>query len=322
MKALVQHRYGAPAEVLRLEEVGAPVVGAREVLVAVEAAGVNWADWALTRGEPYMLRAVYGLRRPRVAVRGMDVAGTVVEVGAAVAGLRPGDRVFGWCVGAFAERAVVRAGHCVAIPDGVTAAQAAGMPMAGMVALQALRDVAAVRPGQHVLVNGASGGIGTFAVQIASALGAEVTGVCSTPNLALVRSLGADHVLDYTREDFTTLGERYDLVLDMADDRSLAARRAVLTDDGTLIPNSGHGGRWFGSVGRILRARLLSPFVAQRLRPFYSAPSRDDLVELGRLVTNGAVTPVVGRTYPLADAASAVEHVGHGHVRGKVVVLP
>lgn len=320
MKAMVHHQYGSPSRVLRLEDVDQPTIGATDVLIRVRAAAVNWADWALTMGVPYMLRLPYGLRAPRNGIRGTDVAGTVERVGAAVSDLQAGDDVFGWCTGAFAEYAVTSADHLVRKPDNVTFQQAAAVPMAGMVALQALRDIADVQPGDRVLVNGASGGIGTFTVQIAKAFGADVTGVCSTENLERVRSIGADHVIDYTQQDFTETGERYDLILDIADTRSLSERRRALTHDGTLIPNSGAGGRWFASLGRIIRARLLSPFVSQTLRPFLSVPRRDDLVVLGDMIATGDVTPVVDRTHPLAETAAAIDYVGRGHARGKVII--
>ena len=320
MKAIVQHTYGAPLDVLHLEDLDRPQVRADGVLLRVHAAGVNWADWAVTRGVPYMLRAVTGVPRPRNPVRGTDVAGTVEVLGGQVTTLRPGDEVFGWCDGAFAEKVAVPAGNLVTKPPDITFEQAASIPMAGFVALQALRDIAKINAGDKVLINGASGGIGTFSIQIARWLGAEVTGVCSTPNLDLVTSLGADHVIDYTREDFTRGAERYDLILDMADTHTLRERRQVLTRTGTLIPNSGAGGRWLSSVPRIAKARLVSPFVSQTLRPFFSLPSHDDLAVLQELVASGDVTPVVGRTYPLVETPDAVEHVGGGHVRGKVVV--
>jgi NADPH:quinone reductase-like Zn-dependent oxidoreductase len=320
MKAAVQHEYGSPEDVITLEDVAVPTLQDDEVLVRVHAAGANWADWSLTRGMPYIMRLGYGLRRPRQGIRGSDVAGTVEEIGKKVTQHRLGDEVFGWCTGAFAEYVSVSENSLVPKPLGITFEQAAGVPMAGCVALQALRDIGKARPGDKVLVNGASGGIGSFAVQIAKSFGAEVTGVCSTPNLDFVRSLGADRVIDYTKEDFTQGAERYDLILDMADQRSLADRRRVLTRKGTLIPNSGEGGRWVGSIGRISRARVVSPFVSQKLRPFLSLAKRQDLSVLGRLIEAGDVTPVVHRTYPLSDAGAAIRVAGSGHARGKVIV--
>lgn len=320
MKAMVQHRYGPPEQVLRFEDVDVPAVPDDEVLVRVKAAGVNWADWSMTMGMPYVMRLGYGMRGPRRGIRGTDVAGVVEAVGAAVTLQRPGDDVFGWCTNAFAEYVVVPEANLVAKPVGVTFEQAAGVPLAGMVALQALRDVANVQAGDRVLVNGASGGIGSFAVQIAKTFGADVTGVCSTPNLEFVSSLGADRVIDYTKEDFTEQSERYDAILDMADNRSLSERRRVLAPGGTLMPNSGVGGPWFGSLGRIAKARMLSPFVGHRLRPFLSLAKRDDLLTLVELIEAGTVKPVAELTYSLGDSGAAIAHAGSGHARGKIVI--
>lgn len=321
MKALVQHEYGPPAA-MRLEERVRPVPGDDEVLVRVRAAGVNWADYSITTGIPFMVRLGFGLTRPRnsAAVRGTDVSGEVVEIGPAVTSTRVGDDVFGWCRGAFAEFASVPATDLVPKPENITHEQAAAVPMAGIVALQALRDVGEVGAGDRVLVIGASGGIGTFAVQIAKTMGAQVTGVCSTPNVDLVRSIGADRVVDYLVEDVFETDERYEFILDIADNRSLSDRRRLLKPDGVLVPNSGEGGRMVGSLGRIVGARLLSPFVSQKLHPFLSMPQRDDLLELKRLIEDDRIIPIVGRTYPLADAAAAVEDVGRRHSRGKTVV--
>jgi NADPH:quinone reductase-like Zn-dependent oxidoreductase len=321
VKAVVQARYGPPADVLTVGELPAPRAGDGEVVVRVRASGVNWADCALTRGVPFMLRAGYGLSRPRNQVRGTDVAGTVEAVGSGVTDLHEGDEVFGSCTGAFAEQAIARDGDVIAKPTTIPFEAAAGVPMAALVALQALRDVGHVQPGQRVLVNGASGGIGTFAVQIAKTLGAEVTGVCSTPHLELVSSIGADHVIDYTQADFTRHRERYDVILDMVDDRSLRDRRRVLTPRGTLIPNAGTGNRWVGSLGRIAWARLASLAVSQSFRPFLSTQKRDDLLALRGLLEDGSVRPVVGETHPLEEASAAVEHAGGGHATGKVVIV-
>lgn len=320
MNAAVQREYGPPDDVFAVEDVAAPALADDEVLVRVHAAGVNWADWSMTRGMPYVMRVGYGLRSPRKGIRGTDVAGTVEEVGRDVTRHRPGDEVFGWCTGAFAEYVTVSEDQLVTKPANITFEQAAGVPLAGCVALQAVRDIGKIQPGDKVLVNGASGGIGSFAVQIAKSLGAEVTGVCSTPNLELVKSIGADHVIDYTKEDFTHGAERYDLILDMADKHSLADRRRVLTRHGTLIPNSGEGGRWIGSIGRILRAWIVTPFVSQKLRPFLSLAKRKDLLVLAELIDAGDVTPVVGMTYSLSDTGAAIRHAGSGHTRGKVIV--
>jgi NADPH:quinone reductase-like Zn-dependent oxidoreductase len=321
MKAVVQARYGRPEDVLAVGDLPDPRPGPGEVLVRVSTAGVNWADCALTRGVPYMLRAGYGLREPRNPVRGTDVAGTVEAVGDGVTDVRKGDEVFGSCAGAFAELAVAREQDVVGKPTTISFEEAAGATMAGLVALQALRDVGHVSPGQRVLVNGASGGIGTFAVQIAKALGAEVTGVCSRPHVGLVASIGADHVIDYTREDFTRSSTRtYDVILDMVDDRSLAERRRAMTPHGTLIPNSGAGNRWIGSLGRIVWARMASLVVRQSFRPFLSTQKRADLLALRQLLDDGVVRPIVGETHPLDEAPRAVTVAGGGHATGKTVI--
>lgn len=325
MDAAVQHRYGAPTEVVRLEERAVPEPKPDQVLVRVRAAGVNWADKSLATGTPYVMRLGYGLRRPRIEIRGTDVAGVVERVGSAVTALRPGDEVFGWCTGAFAEHVVVKADHLVGKPAQLTFEQAAAIPMAGCVAIQVLRDVAKIKPGDKVLVNGASGGIGSFVVQIARSYGADVTGVCSTANLAFVRELGANRVIDYTAHDFTaddfsSDADRYDLIFDIADNKSLRQRRRALTRNGTLIPNSGEGGPWVGSIGRIFKAWFVSPFVSQKLRPFLSVAKRDDLLALCALIDSGALNPKVETTYPLSETGAAIRHAGSGHARGKIVV--
>lgn len=320
MKAAVHRSYGPPERVVRVDEVAAPPIGADEVLVRVHAAGVNWADASMSKGAPYVMRLGYGIRGPRRAIGGTDVAGIVEAVGRNVESLRAEDAVFGWSTGTFAELVAVPADQLVGKPAAVSFTEAAGMPMAGCVALQALRDVARVGDGSRVLVNGASGGIGTFAVQVGKAMGAEVTGVCSTANVPLVRSLGADRVIDYTREDFTRSAARYDAILDMADNRSVRDRRKVLARDGTLIPNSGVGGPWFGSIGRIFRAWALTPFVSQRLRPFLSITTTADLEVLARMVEDGTLAPVVGSTFPLIEAGAAIALAGSGHARGKTVI--
>jgi NADPH:quinone reductase-like Zn-dependent oxidoreductase len=320
MRAAVHRRYGSPAEVIRVEDVAEPQMKKDQVRLRVRAAGVNWADWSMTMGTPAIMRLGYGLRRPRRGIRGTDVAGTVQAVGAAVTQHHPGDEVFGWCTSAFAEYVSVPEGHLIPKPARVTFEQAAALPMAGCVALQALRDVGKARPGNSILINGASGGIGSFAVQIAKSMGTEVTGVCSTPNVEFVRSLGADHVIDYTAEDFTRGAQRYDIILDMADTHSLAERRRVLNRSGTLIPNSGAGGPWVGSVGRIFRAWAVSPFVRQKLRPFLSLAKQEDLRALADLIEAGNLIPMVGRTFGLDEAGPAVALAGSGHARGKVIV--
>lgn len=320
MRAAVQHRYGPPS-VLEVSEVGLPLPGRGEVLVRVGAASVHPGDCFVMTGVPYVVRLAFGFRRPRHGIPGRDLAGVVAAVGEDVTTLRPGDRVFGWSgAGTLAEYACVPADHLVSAPADLSAAEAAAVPTSAMTALQAMRDVANVRPGQTVLVTGASGGVGSFAVQIAKAFGAEVTGVCSTRNVDLVRSLGADHVVDYTRTDFTRTGKRYDVILDNVEAQPLAAVRRALTPTGTVIPNSGRGGRWLGPLGRIITARVLSGFTRQRLKPFTSFAKRQDLLALADLLATGQVTPVIDRTYPLDEAADALRHVAAGHTRGKVAI--
>ncbi len=320
MRAAVQHRYGPPS-VLEPSEVALPIPGPGDVLVRVGAASVHPGDYFVMTGKPYVLRLVFGLRRPRHGIPGRDLAGVVAAVGEDVTALRLGEKVFGWSTaGTLAEYACVPADHLVPVPSSLSVLEAAAVPTSAMTALQALRDVASVRPGQTVLVTGASGGVGSFAVQIAKAFGTEVTGVCSTRNADLVRSLGADHVVDYTRTDFTGTEKRYDVILDNVEAQPLAAVRRALTPAGTLIPNSGHGGRWLGPLGRIVKARVLSWFTRQRLRPFTSVEKHQDLLTLADLLATGQVTPVIDRTYPLDEAADALRYVGAGHTRGKVVV--
>jgi len=320
MRAAVQHRYGPPS-VLQTSEIGIPLPGRGDVLVRVAAASIHPGDYFIITGEPYVVRLVFGLRRPRHRIPGRDLAGVVAEVGKGVTALRPGDEVFGWgSAGTLAEYASVPADNVVPVPANLSAVSAAAVPTSAMTALQALRDVANVRPGQTVLITGAAGGVGSFAVQIAKALGAEVTGVCSTRNLDLVRRLGADHVIDYTTTDFTVTGERYDVILDNVEAQPLVALRRALAPTGTLIPNSGHGGRWLGPLVRILTARVLSGFTRQRLKPFTSLARRHDLLDLADLLATGRITPVIDRTYPLDEAADALRHVAAGHTRGKVVV--
>ncbi len=323
MKAIVQDAYGSP-DVLELRDIDRPEIGDDEVLVRVHAAGVNPGDWAVMGGLPYIARPVYGLRRPKNAIRGTDVAGTVEAVGTGVTRFRPGDEVFGWCGGlggAFAEYAAVSEGALAPKPANLSFEQAAAVPMAGLVALQALRDHGNVRAGQKVLINGASGGVGTFAVQIAKALGAEVTGVCSTRNVGMVRSIGADHVIDYTREDFTQKDQRYDFILDNVANHSLSDLRRALTPTGMLVPNGGgFDNHWFASGGRVIGAHVLNRFVGHTLRPFLVSPKLEDLLVLMELTEAGKVTPVIDRTFPLGEAPKAMGHVGGGHARGKVAV--
>ena len=323
MQAIVQRRYGTtPEDVLRLEQIARPAIKAGEVLVRVRAAGVDRGTWHLMAGLPRLMRiAGLGLRAPKSPVPGWDVAGTVEAVGPDVTGLEPGDEVFGTGQGSFAQYATARASRLAPKPARLTFEQAAAVPVSATTALQALRDRANVRPGQHVLVIGASGGVGTFAVQIAKALGAEVTGVSSTAKADLVRAVGADHVLDYTREDPVAGQRRYDVIIDIGGNRRLAHLRRALAPKGTLVITGGEdGGRWFGGIGRNLRAQLLSLFVSQKLTAFVARQRPADLMTLRDLADSGAITPAIDRTYPLGQAAAAVRHLAEGRARGKVVI--
>jgi len=325
MKAVRYHRYGGP-DVLELQEVDTPAAGDGEVLVRIRAASVNPLDWHFMRGAPYLVRAMAGLSRPKPSASrlGADMAGTVEAVGQNVTGFQPGDEVFGGLEerGTLAEYISVRADAVVLQkPAGLTFEQAAAVPVAAFTALQALRDKGRVQPGQKVLVNGASGGVGTFAVQIAKALGAEVTGVCSTANVGMVASIGADHVVDYTREDFTRAERRYDLLIDIAGNRSLAETRRVLAPKGALVLVGGpNKGRWIGPFGRTIRMLLQSPAVSQRMVSFLAHQNRDDLAVLRELLDAGKVTPVIDRAYRLNQVAEAVRYLETGHARGKVVI--
>ena len=320
MMAIAQRRYGQP-EVLEYGRIQRPVIGDDDVLVRVCAASVHPGDYFLMTGEPYVVRLAFGLRRPRHAIPGRDLAGVVAAAGKDVADVQPGDEVFGWSTtGTLAQYACVPASQLVRTPANLSTAQAAAVPTSGLTALQALRDVAHVQPGQAVLITGASGGVGHFAVQIARTLGAEVTGVCSARNMDRVRSLGADHVIDYTRTDFTRTGLRYDAILDNVEAQPLSAVRRALTSTGVLIPNSGRGGRLVGPLARIVKARARSLFTRQTLRPFLSVEKRQDLLHLAGLLEAGQLTPVIDRTYPLSEAAEAFRYIGAGHTQGKVVV--
>jgi NADPH:quinone reductase-like Zn-dependent oxidoreductase len=319
MTAVVQDRYGDTEDVLRVDRVPVPVPGAGEVLVRVSAAGVDRGTWHLMAGKPYAARLVFGLRRPRNPVRGREFSGVVAEVGPDVATLSPGDEVFGVGEGSFAEYVVARARKVAAKPHALTFEQAAAAPVSASTALQAVRDRARVQPGQRVLVVGASGGVGTYAVQIAKAFGAEVTGVSSRGKLDLVRALGADHVLDYTSDELPDDG-RYDVILFIGGTSTLATLRRALAPRGTLVVVGGEdGGRWLG-MGRQLRAVARAPFVRQRLVTFVQSENAADLVALGALFDAGTVTSAVDRTFPLAEAPAAVGHLRQGSVRGKVVV--
>jgi len=321
MKAIVQDRYGS-ADVLEFRDTDDPQVGEGDVLVRVEAAGAGPDVWHLMTGLPYFVRLMPGFHKVRGRVSGRDVAGTVEAIGANVTGFRPGDEVMGIAEGSFAELAVARAEKLVPKPGRLTFEEAAAAPISGLTALQAVRDVADVQAGQRVLVIGAGGGVGTLTVQVAKAFGAEVTGVASTSKVDLVRQVGADHVIDYTREDFTDGTRRWDVIVDTAGRRPLRRLRRALTPGGTLALVGGEGGgRWTaGFFRQILRAPVLSLVSGQRLRPVVSKENREDLVALAELIETGTVTPVVGKTYPLADAAEAIRELERGHARGKLVI--
>ena len=321
MKAIVQERFGPP-ETLQLVDADLPEVGADDVLVRIHAASLNPADWHIARGDPKVARLMgIGLTKPKIPVVGTDAAGVVESVGANVRGLQTGDEVFGFVRGAFAEFACAAEGKVVPKPASLTFEQAAALPIAATTALRGIRDVGAVKSGQRVLVNGAGGGVGSFAVQIAAAFGADVTGVCSTHNVELVRSLGAAHVIDYTNEDFTDGEIKYDVILDNVSSLPLTRLRGVLTKKGTLVLNGGGTpGHVFGPIGTLLKAVVVNLFVSQRLRPLPSKTDRQELLDVTGLVEDGKLTPVVDRTYPLADAAEGLRYVEQGHARGKAIV--
>jgi NADPH:quinone reductase-like Zn-dependent oxidoreductase len=322
MKAIVQDRYGS-AEVLELRDIKDPVMGEADVLIRARAAGCGPDVWHLMTGRPYFVRLMPGFHKLRAGVRGSDVAGVVQAVGAMVTGFRPGDEVMGEAQGSFAELAIARPEKLVRKPARLSFEQAAAVPVSGVTALQALRDVARLRAGQRVLVIGAAGGVGTFTVQIAKAFGALVTGVCSTSKLDLVRSIGADEVIDYTREDYTGGTRRWNVIVDTAARRPVRVLSRALTKGGTLAIVGGEGGgNWTGGFFRqILRAPILSLFTGKRLRPVTSKVMREDLQALAELIEAGTVTPVVGKTYPLNEAPDAVRYLAEGHARGKVVII-
>jgi NADPH:quinone reductase-like Zn-dependent oxidoreductase len=332
VKAVVYDSYGSP-DVLALREIDQPVVRDDQVLLRIRAASLNAADWHLMRGLPYLVRLINGLRKPsKTTALGGDLAGQVESVGKNVTQFRTGDEVFGRtraairpdrrdaiATGGCAEYACVSDDLLVPKPANLTFEQAAAVPLAGLTALQALRDKGGIQSRQKVLINGASGGVGTFAVQIAKSFGADVTGVCSTSNMDMVRSIGADQVIDYTHEDFTKSGQRYDLILDIGD-RSLSDLRRTLTPRGTLVIIGGSAGRWINGLGRESKVRVLSPFVSQRLQPFLTKWNQQDLHVLKELIEAGKVTPVIDRTYPLSEAPEAIRYLEGGHARGKIVI--
>jgi len=321
MKAIVYSNYGSP-DVLKCEEIEKPTAGDSELLIKVRAASVNPLDWHFMRGTPYFVRIVTGLRKPKDKRLGVDVAGQVEAVGRNVTRFKPGDEVFGSCRGAFAEYACTSESALVIKPDNVTFEQAAAVPVAAFTAMQGLRDKGQIQPGHNVLINGAAGGVGTFAVQIAKSFGAEVTGVCSTRNVDMVRSIGADQVIDYTREDFTKRGQRYDLLFDCVGNHSLSACRRVLDPKGIYIPVGGPVGRWMiGSLASSITALVLSRFVSQKLIPFFLArSSKEDLTIMNELMKVGKVTPVIDKRYSLSETPKAIRYLEEGHARGKVVI--
>ena len=319
MKAITQDTYGSP-DVLEFTDVEMPDVGDDQVLVRVRATSLQPLDWHYMRGEPVIMRPSLGWRGPKHKTPGADVAGVVEAVGGGVTQFKPGDEVFGGCDAGCAEYSISSERDLAMKPGNLTFEQAAAVPVAALTALQGLRDTGKVEPGQRVLINGAAGGVGTFAVQIAKALGADVTGVTSTGNVEMVRSIGADHVIDYTREDFTETGERYDVLFDGVGNRALADLRRVIQPKGTLVVCGAAPGRWFAPLVPSLRAVVVSPFVGQRLRPFLAKIVQADLIVMKELIESGKVTPVIDRTYQLTETAEAMRYVEAGHAKGKVVI--
>jgi NADPH:quinone reductase-like Zn-dependent oxidoreductase len=324
MKAILRDKYGSP-DVLVLKDIDKPELGDDEVLVRVHAASVNPADWHLLRGKPYIARLQLGLRKPKDRVLGCDVAGHVEADGKNVTMLQPGDEVFGspfmHGFGAFAECLCVSEALLASKPVTLSFEQVAAVPLAASTALQGLRDHGRIEPWHKVLIIGASGGVGIFAVQIAKSFDAEVTGVCSARNVDMVRSLGADHVIDYTQEDFTQSGQKYDLIFQLAGTSPLSECRRALTSKGTLVLSSGESdGRWIGPVGRIIKALVLSPFVSQKMASFTVKPNKEDLRFLKQLIEAGKLTPVIDRTYSLSEVPEAIRYLEEGHARGKVVI--
>jgi NADPH:quinone reductase-like Zn-dependent oxidoreductase len=320
MKAIAYTEYGS-AEVLQFTEMAKPALTDDEVLIRICAASVNPLDWHFMRGTPYLIRLQSGLFRPKTGRLGMDVSGLIQAVGGNVTRLRPGDEVFGVCKGAFAEYARAPERTLVPKPANLTFAQAAAVPVAALSALQGLRDKGQLKPGQRVLINGASGGVGTFAVQIANLLGANVTGVCSRRNVDMVRSIGAHHVVDYTEEDFTKSGRQYDLIFDCVGNHSLSSTRRALSTDGILVLVGGPDkGRWLGPLIGVLGVIVLSRFTRQTLSPFLTHINTEDLMVMREFLEAGRVTPVIDRSYSLSDVPEAIRYLEEGHARGKVVI--
>ncbi len=320
MKAIVYRCYGSP-DVLEFEDIAKPTPADNEVLVKVHAASVNPLDWHYMRGSPYFMRLGTGLGAPNRTSMGVDFAGTVEAVGNNVKRFKVGDEVFGGRSGAFAEYVIVPDDRALALkPANVTFEQAASVPIAAITALQALRDKGQLKPGQKVLINGASGGVGTFAVQIAKSFGAEVTGVCSTRNVEMVRSIGADHVVDYTKEDYTDSGLHYDLIIDNVGNHSLLANRRVLNPDGIFVIIGGPKGNWLRPLMSPIKALMLSPFVGQEFVLLLAKMDKDDLAILGELMQAGKVTPVIDRRYRLSEVPAAIRYSEEGHARGKIII--
>ncbi|MFI6603277.1 NAD(P)-dependent alcohol dehydrogenase [Nonomuraea sp. NPDC050536] len=321
MKAIAQDSYGSPV-VLKLMNIDRPTAGDDDVLVQVHAAGLDQGAIHLMTGMPYLMRLGFGFRAPKGRVRGRELAGRVDAVGKNVTRFKPGDEVFGIGEGSFAEYARAEEGKLAPKPSSITMEQAAAVAVSALAALQAVRDAGRVRPGQRVLIIGAGGGVGTFAVQVAKAFGAHVTGLCSTAKVDLVLSIGADDVIDYTSEDFANGKSRYDVILDIAGNRSLSHLRRALAPHGTLVLCGGEGGgRWLGGMGRTLRAIMLSPFVSQRLRGLLTNERGQDIQRLGELIETGDITPVIDRTFPLSETPAAMRYLTAGHARGKVVIV-
>ncbi|MFZ1011450.1 MAG: NAD(P)-dependent alcohol dehydrogenase [Candidatus Sulfotelmatobacter sp.] len=323
MKAIVYHNYGSP-DVLKYEDIAKPVPKDNEVLIKVRATSLNPLDWHFMRGVPYIVRIIAGLRKPKFIGIGADVAGQVEAVGKTVTQFKPGDDVFGGCRGAFAEYACASESELVAKPDNITFEQASTARIAGLTALQGLRKKGHLQSGQKALINGASGGVGTFAVQIAKSFGAEVTGVCSTRNLEMVRSIGADRVIDYTKMDFaqdSTNGEQsYDIILDLVGNHSLSAYRRVLNPKGTLVMAGGPSGRWKVGLARGLRARVLSMFGSRKFVGMMARTTKEDLTTLQELLKAKKIAPVIDRQYSLSEVPEAIRYLEEGHARGKIVI--
>jgi NADPH:quinone reductase-like Zn-dependent oxidoreductase len=320
MKAVVQHSYGSPEEALSVREIDQPAIGDGEILLEVHAASVNALDWHMTRGMPYLIRFFDGLRVPRNRVRGVDVAGRVVATGKDVTRFKPGDEVFGGANGSFAELAVGREERLAPLPAGLTFEESAALYVAGMTALQGLRERARLRGGERIVIHGAGGGVGIFAVQIAKSMGAHVTAVTRTESVELVRSLGADTVIDYRVEDFTRRNERYDVLFDIGGSRPFLHYRRVMTREGRMVIVGGPAGGWLAPADRMLKGLFLSPFISQKIHTFVSRDDTESVTMLGEMARAGTIRPLIERRYALEDAAQAIRHVGEGRARGKVTI--